>query len=183
MYIRCFKWRLCKRVNAFVEWTNPNSIYCRRHVVDKNFFYHGHRKWGFLKGTLKLRVYWMRKLRTWFWRLRMQYGLKSRYSLLPLTLSTFGNFFLYNEWFVFHHNTYIPTYIHTRMHKNTCHKNRILSFLFRMNLSAPAAELLTIQINQPTRCKNSSRLLHDVYVQLNKFRASSRPSSGAQQLQ
>jgi len=41
----------------------------------------------------------------------------------------------------------------------------------------------TIQINQPIRCKNSLSLLLDVYVQLNMFRASSRPSSGAQQLQ
>jgi len=40
----------------------------------------------------------------------------------------------------------------------------------------------TIQINQPTRCSNSSSLLLDVYVQPNMFRASSRPSSGAQQL-
>jgi hypothetical protein len=41
----------------------------------------------------------------------------------------------------------------------------------------------TFQINQPTRCNNSSSLLLDVYIQLNMFRASSRPSSGAQQLQ
>jgi hypothetical protein len=40
-----------------------------------------------------------------------------------------------------------------------------------------------IQINQPTRCKNLSSLLLVVYVQLNMFRASSRLSSGAQQLQ
>ena len=39
-----------------------------------------------------------------------------------------------------------------------------------------------IQINQPTRCKNFSSLLLDVCLQLNMFRASSRPSSGAQQL-
>jgi len=39
----------------------------------------------------------------------------------------------------------------------------------------------TIQIYQPTRCNNLSSLLLDVYVQLNMFRASSRPSSGAQQ--
>jgi hypothetical protein len=41
------------------------------------------------------------------------------------------------------------------------------------------------QINQPTRCNNFSSLLLDVYsyVRLNIFRASSRPSSGAQQLQ
>jgi hypothetical protein len=41
----------------------------------------------------------------------------------------------------------------------------------------------TIQINQPTRYKNFSSLLLDVYIQLNTFRASPRPSSGAQQVQ
>jgi len=41
----------------------------------------------------------------------------------------------------------------------------------------------TVQINQPTRCNNFSSLLLDVYLQLNVFRASSRPLSGAQQLQ
>ena len=41
----------------------------------------------------------------------------------------------------------------------------------------------TIQINQPIRCNNFLSLLLDVYVQLNMFRVSSRPSSGAQQLQ
>jgi hypothetical protein len=40
-----------------------------------------------------------------------------------------------------------------------------------------------IQINQPTGCNNFSSLLLYVYLQLNMFRASSRPSSGAQQLQ
>jgi hypothetical protein len=40
-----------------------------------------------------------------------------------------------------------------------------------------------IQTNQPTRCNSFSSLLLDVYVQLNMFRASSRPSSGAQQMQ
>jgi len=39
------------------------------------------------------------------------------------------------------------------------------------------------QTNQPTRCNNFSSLLLHVYVQLNVFRASSRPLSGAQQLQ
>ena len=42
---------------------------------------------------------------------------------------------------------------------------------------------LSIPINQPTKCNNFSSLLLDVYVRLNMFRASSRPSSGAQQLQ
>jgi len=41
----------------------------------------------------------------------------------------------------------------------------------------------TIQINQPTRGNNFSSLLLDIYVRLNMFQASSRPSSGAQQLQ
>ena len=41
------------------------------------------------------------------------------------------------------------------------------------------------QINQPTRCNNFSSLLLDIYsyVQLNMFRSSSCPSSGAQQRQ
>jgi hypothetical protein len=42
---------------------------------------------------------------------------------------------------------------------------------------------LTIQRNQITRCNNFSSLLLDDYVQPNVFRASSRPSSGAQRLQ
>jgi hypothetical protein len=37
--------------------------------------------------------------------------------------------------------------------------------------------------NKKVGCKNFSSLLLDVYVQLNVFRASSSPSSGAQQLQ
>jgi hypothetical protein len=41
----------------------------------------------------------------------------------------------------------------------------------------------SIQINQTTICNNFSSLLLDVYVQLNMLRASSRPSSGAYQLQ
>jgi len=40
-----------------------------------------------------------------------------------------------------------------------------------------------IQINQSTGCNNFSSLLLDVYEQLIMFRASSRPSLGAQQLQ
>jgi hypothetical protein len=41
----------------------------------------------------------------------------------------------------------------------------------------------TFQINQPNWCNSFSSLLLDVYVQLNMFWKSSRPSSGAQQLQ
>jgi hypothetical protein len=40
-----------------------------------------------------------------------------------------------------------------------------------------------IQINQLIICNNFSSLLIDIYVQHNKFRASSHPSSRAQQLQ
>jgi len=39
------------------------------------------------------------------------------------------------------------------------------------------------QINEPARYNKFSSLLLDIYVHLNMFRASSRPSSGAQQLQ
>jgi hypothetical protein len=46
-----------------------------------------------------------------------------------------------------------------------------------------SVHLHTIQINQPTRWNNFSNFLLDVYVQLNMFRASSRPSSVARQLQ
>jgi hypothetical protein len=42
---------------------------------------------------------------------------------------------------------------------------------------------IQIPIIQPTKCNKFSSLLLEVYVQLNTFRASSRPSSGAQQLQ
>jgi hypothetical protein len=41
----------------------------------------------------------------------------------------------------------------------------------------------TIPINQPTRRNNFPSLLLGVYVRLNMFRASSRPSPGTQQLQ
>ena len=37
----------------------------------------------------------------------------------------------------------------------------------------------TIQINQPTRCNSFTSLLLDIYVRLNMFRASPRPSPGA----
>ena len=47
----------------------------------------------------------------------------------------------------------------------------------------PDTTLRTLQINQPTRCNSFSNLLLEIYAQLNMFRASSRPSSWAQQLQ
>jgi hypothetical protein len=51
-----------------------------------------------------------------------------------------------------------------------------------VNLKFVCTCIITIQINQPTRCNNFPSLLIDVYLQLNTFRASSRPLSGAQQL-
>jgi len=57
------------------------------------------------------------------------------------------------------------------------------SYVFKAFKVCKSGHHHTIQINQPTRCNNSSSLLLDVYVQLNMFRPSSRPSSGAQQLQ
>jgi hypothetical protein len=53
----------------------------------------------------------------------------------------------------------------------------------RWDIHIVCDKYLMTQINQPTRCKSFSSLLLDVYVQLNMFRASSCPSSGAQQLQ
>jgi len=44
-------------------------------------------------------------------------------------------------------------------------------------------QIFNVPINQPTRCNNFPSLLLDVYVPLNMFRASLRPSSGAQHLQ
>ena len=60
-----------------------------------------------------------------------------------------------------------------------CHKFHVL---FKV---CKSVHFHTFQINQPTRYNNFSSLLLDAYsyVQLNMFRASSRPSSGAQQLQ
>jgi len=69
----------------------------------------------------------------------------------------------------------------TQMAQNSvqCQTNRLTS-KFKV---CKSVHHHTIQINQPTRCNNSSSLLLDVYVQLNMFWASSRPLSGAQQLQ
>jgi len=57
------------------------------------------------------------------------------------------------------------------------------SYLFCFALNSRPTSLLRNKINQRTRWNNFSSLLVDVYVRLNKFRASSCPSSGAQQLQ
>jgi hypothetical protein len=55
-------------------------------------------------------------------------------------------------------------------------------FLFKFKV-CKSVHHHTIQINHPTWCNNFPSLLLDVYVRINMFRASSRPSSGAQQLQ
>jgi hypothetical protein len=55
--------------------------------------------------------------------------------------------------------------------------SRISDFISLVNIN------YSFQINQPTRCNNFSSLLLGVYVQLSMFQASSRPSSGTQQLQ
>ena len=64
-------------------------------------------------------------------------------------------------------------------------KVREISISSSSSVSSSDVDLFPFQINQPTRCNNFPTLLLDVYsyVQLNMFRASSRPSSGAQQPQ
>jgi hypothetical protein len=44
---------------------------------------------------------------------------------------------------------------------------------------ATFTQSIYFQLNQPTRCSNFSSLLLDIYIQLNMFRVSSCPSSGA----
>jgi len=55
-------------------------------------------------------------------------------------------------------------------------RNTVRRHLF---LSAPHTSRYIIQINQPTSCNSFTSLLLGVYVWLNMFRASPRPSSGA----
>ena len=59
----------------------------------------------------------------------------------------------------------------------------VVVFKFKICKSVKFVHRRTFQINQPNGCNSFSSLFLDVYVQLNMFRASSRPSSGAQQLQ
>ena len=66
--------------------------------------------------------------------------------------------------------------------KSKCYCEAVI-YRFLGQTKKPISNSFTFQINQPTRRNNFSSLLLDVYVQLNVFRASSRPSSGAQQLQ
>jgi hypothetical protein len=53
----------------------------------------------------------------------------------------------------------------------------------KINITTNYVDTVIFPINQPTRRHNFSSLLLDVYLQLNMFRASSRQSSRAQQLQ
>jgi hypothetical protein len=59
---------------------------------------------------------------------------------------------------------------------------RLPKFILQCHLPIQWFISYAFQINQPTRCNNFSSLLLDIYAQLNMFRASSRPSSGTQQL-
>jgi hypothetical protein len=63
----------------------------------------------------------------------------------------------------------------------TCRTSETLIVSFRWFIKQ--TECTSMQIIQPTRCNNFSSLLLDVYLQHNVFRASSRLSPGAQQLQ
>jgi hypothetical protein len=72
---------------------------------------------------------------------------------------------------------YLPVFLLTHL-AWTFHNTSFLKFKVCKSVHHHA-----IQINQPTRCNNFSSLLLDVYIHLNMFRASSHPSSGAQQLQ
>jgi hypothetical protein len=69
--------------------------------------------------------------------------------------------------------------IFLRGHEENCGKKSfVVSRLWNLKF-CKSVHHHTIQIYQPTRCNNFSSLLLDVYAQLNMFRASSRPSSGA----
>ena len=61
-----------------------------------------------------------------------------------------------------------------------CLLSQLIAWDFRV---CKSVNYHTIQVNQTTRCNNFSSLLRAFSLQLNMFRASSRPSSGAQQLQ
>ena len=74
-------------------------------------------------------------------------------------------------------NTYITKYILYRGLPTSSREQ----FLFKFKV-CKFVHHHTVQLNHPNRCNNFSSLLLEVYVQLNMFRASSRQSSGAQQL-
>jgi hypothetical protein len=79
-----------------------------------------------------------------------------------------------------------PHYLTSHCHNSYWFGTRFIQYMSNIHPvyhTKPNQTKPVIQINQPTRCKNFSSLLLDVYVQLNMFWASSRLSSGAQQLQ
>jgi hypothetical protein len=54
---------------------------------------------------------------------------------------------------------------------------KLQCFMFFLVFFGRSVRHHTIQINQPNRCKSFARLLLDVYVSLNMFRAPPRPAS------
>ena len=60
-----------------------------------------------------------------------------------------------------------------------CGKDKKFSSCIHTSFSWISTNTPTIPINQPTRCNSFTRLLLDVYVWCNMFRAPPRPSSGA----
>jgi hypothetical protein len=70
-----------------------------------------------------------------------------------------------------HHTPHHTTTPHPTEDGNTLH---FVTFRYHTNRN-----ISLIQIIEPTRCNSLTSLLLDVYVWLNMFRASPRPSSGA----
>ena len=95
--------------------------------------------------------------------------IKSRYKNFTITLHLLQNLHLNILQKILHQNYQLLIYFQNK-----------LPFVFKV---CKSVHRHTIQINQPPRCNNFASLLLDVYIWLNMFRSSSRPSSGAQQLQ
>jgi hypothetical protein len=80
-------------------------------------------------------------------------------------------------------DTHNMSLVHNNRLLKTHHAPNAMAVFITATISHMKFHRLSIPINQPTRCNNSSSLLLDVYLQLNMFRVFSHPSSGAQQLQ
>ena len=74
----------------------------------------------------------------------------------------------------------IPPLCHAPSRHRTCKVT--LPLYHRVQVTASTKFLINSN-RSPTRCNNFSVYYPDVYLQLNMFRAFSRPSSGAQRLQ
>ena len=74
-----------------------------------------------------------------------------------------------------HNSTFCDSTVRTPVQNWTPHKH--ISTHNHCKLHYYITTYNQIQINQPTKCNNFSSLLLDIYLQLNMFRASSRPSS------